>query len=60
MTRFKDLARVQAAIKHNNESEPRWALNYCKMRLSIAARKEHIKHCKKIEKEVLQALQNSN
>jgi hypothetical protein len=32
MTRFKELARIQDAIKHRNESELRWAVEYCQMR----------------------------
>jgi len=28
------LARIQSAIKHRNESELRWAVEYCRMRLA--------------------------
>lgn len=31
MTRFKELARIQAAIKHRNESELRWPAGYCQI-----------------------------
>jgi hypothetical protein len=57
MTRFKELARIEAAIKDRNESDLRWALDYCKMRLSIASRKEHLKYWQQVEKDVLQALE---
>ena len=60
MTRFKELARIEAAIKYRNEADLRWALGYCKMRLSIAARKEHVKYWKQVEKKVIRALENSN
>ena len=36
MTRFKELARIQAAIKHKNELELRWAAEYCQMRPILA------------------------
>jgi hypothetical protein len=57
MTRFKELARIEAAIEHKDEVDLRWALDYCKMRLSISAHKEILKHWKKIEKDVIQALE---
>jgi len=56
MTRFKELARIQAAIKHRNEAELRWAVEYCQMRLRIATRKDHTKHWRNIEREVTDAL----
>jgi iron uptake system EfeUOB component EfeO/EfeM len=56
MTRFKELARIQAAIKHRNESELQWAVEYCQMRLRIATRKDHTKHWRSIEREVKDAL----
>jgi hypothetical protein len=59
MTRFNELARIEAAIEHHNEGDLRWALGYCKMRLSISVRKEHIKYWKQIENNVIQALENS-
>jgi hypothetical protein len=58
MTRFRELARIEAALENRNVTDLRWALGSCKMRLSIAARKEHIKHWKRIEKKVIQALEN--
>jgi hypothetical protein len=58
MTRFKELARIEAAIEYRHVADLRWALGYCKMRLSIAARKEHIKYWKRFEKKVIQALGN--
>jgi hypothetical protein len=58
MTRFKELSRIEAAIENRNVADLRWALGYCKMRLSIAARKEHMKHWKRVENKVIQALGN--
>jgi hypothetical protein len=58
MTRFKELARIEAAIEKRNETDLQWALGYCKMRLSIAARKEQKKHWKQIEEKVIHALEN--
>jgi hypothetical protein len=56
MTRFKELSRIQAAIKHRNESELQWAAEYCQMRLRTAARKEHSKYWHGIQREVEDAL----
>jgi hypothetical protein len=56
MTRFKELARIEAAIAHHNKSELHWALGYCKMRLGIAPRRDHQKHWHKLERRVRAAL----
>jgi len=60
MTRFKELARIEAAIKQGNDADLRWALDYCKMRLSIATRREHLMHWKQVEKDVTQALERTS
>ena len=56
MTRFKELARIRAAIKNNDEAELRWAVGYCRMRLQIAVRKDHVKYFEKLERETTSAL----
>jgi hypothetical protein len=56
MTRFKEQRRIETAILHKNEAELQWALNYCKMRLQIAALKHHEAHWRRIEKRVRAAL----
>ena len=56
MTRFKELQRIEAAIEHQNKADLQWALGYCKIRLSIAPRKDHQKHWSKIERKIRQAL----
>jgi len=58
MTRFKELARIQAAIKHRNKPELEWAAGYCQMRVQLAARKEHAKHWRGIQREVTDALRS--
>jgi hypothetical protein len=60
VTRFKELQRIEAAIKHKNAADLRWALDYCKMRLGIATRKEHVKQWQLIQKRVRQVLDDSN
>jgi hypothetical protein len=59
MTRFKELARIEAAIQQWNEPDLKWALGYSKMRLSISASKEHINHWKQVGKKVIRALEDS-
>jgi hypothetical protein len=56
VTRFKELQRIEIAIKHKNTTELQWALDYCRMRLGIAARKEHVKHWQQLEKRIIRAL----
>lgn len=56
MTRFKELRRIQAALEDTNESELRWAQSYCRMRVSIAARKEHTTYWRGMERKVADAL----
>lgn len=56
MTRFKELQRIETAIKHRNQSELEWALSYCKMRWGIASRKDHRKHWHKLQNQVKAAL----
>lgn len=59
MTRLKELRRIENAIENQNATELHWALGYCKMRLSISARQEHIKYWEQIETKVIQALETS-
>lgn len=47
MTRFKEQKRINEAINHKNNDELLWALEYCKMRLSLSKMKEHKKHWQK-------------
>jgi hypothetical protein len=48
MTRFKELRRIELAIKNKDNKELLWALSYCKMRLKLATMKQHIKHWQKL------------
>jgi len=57
MTRFKELARIEAAIKHRDESDLRWALEYCRMRVSNCTRKHGVQRRKQIERRVMAALE---
>ena len=36
MTKFKELKRIERAIEHENQTELRWALDYCTMRVKTA------------------------
>ena len=60
MTRFKELARIQAAIRVRNESELRWAVEYCRMRVYIAGGKDEAKYWHGIEREVTNMLGSSS
>ncbi|NRR93558.1 hypothetical protein HSX10_18450 [Winogradskyella undariae] len=49
MTRFKELKRIELAIKNKDEKEIVWALDYCNSRLQIAKMKSQIKHWTKLK-----------
>ncbi len=44
MSRFKELRRIESAIKNNDKAQLEWATSYCKMRIGIAVRKDHQKY----------------
>jgi hypothetical protein len=56
MTRFKELARIEAAIENGDLDELRWAAAYCTMRLSILSRKEHIAYWESVRRKVASAI----
>lgn len=56
MTRFKEGRRIEAAVNSRNGDELKWALSYCRMRLSIAVRKDHRKHWLQLAEKVTRAL----
>jgi hypothetical protein len=62
MSRFKELRRIQRAIRHRNLAELQWALSYCQMRLKSATMKHHERDWRRTEKsilDVLELIQNS-
>jgi hypothetical protein len=56
MTRFKELGRIQAAIRHRNEPDLRWAEDYCRMRVRTATLNSHKNYWKGIQWDVARAL----
>ena len=56
MSRFKELNRIEEAIKHKNISELHWAQSYSQMRVGTAEMKEHVKHWKNINARVNEAI----
>ena len=56
MSRFKELNRINAAIKLENKDELLWALEYFHMRLSIDKMKVHKKHWNKLIKSINETL----
>lgn len=59
MTRFKEKRRIDKAIEHKNIEELKWALNYCRSRLSIAPLESHVKRWKKQIKLIEAAISNT-
>ena len=56
MTRFTELRRIQASIQHRNESELRWADDYCRMRVKTAILNKHKSYWKGVQRDVDRAL----
>jgi hypothetical protein len=56
VTRFKELARIEAALKHRDAAELRWALGYCEMRLRLARAKVGQDYWRKLALQVRAAL----
>jgi hypothetical protein len=56
MTRFKELRRIEAAIEQRNQTELRWAADYCRMRIRIAPTKRAAEHWRQLEKRVVSAV----
>ena len=60
MSRFKELKRIEAAIKNSDKSDLSWAASYCEMRIKTATRKDHQKYWYGIQQDVRKALASSN
>jgi hypothetical protein len=56
MTRFNELRRIEKAIEHKDPSELRWAEWYCRMRIQVAVRKDHVRHWRELGGKVETAL----
>jgi hypothetical protein len=56
MTRFKELRRIERAIKNRDPTELRWAAEYCRWRLSFSTTKQGDAYWRRIEKRVVAAL----
>jgi hypothetical protein len=64
MSRFKDLRRIEDAMKYKNEAELRWALDYCSMRRGLAEKvytmRKQEKYWRQMESKVRIVIENSN
>lgn len=56
MSRFKEMRRIDDAIKHKNKEELSWALNYTKMRFQSAVMKHHEKHWRKLIRQIQEVI----
>jgi hypothetical protein len=59
MSRFKELKRIEAAIKNSDKADLGWAESYCAMRIQIATRKDHQKYWREIQQNVRKAAAES-
>ena len=56
MSRFSEVARIEAAIKNKNVKELEWSLWYCQMRQRLpSALKAHVKYWGEMEDKVREA-----
>ena len=62
MTRFKELGRIEDAIKKGNQAELRWALDYCQTRAKTANQvytmRKQAKYWSQMERKVKAALES--
>jgi hypothetical protein len=56
MTRFKELRRIQRAMRNGDTVDLRWALLYCRGRLKISTDKRSAKHWSELSAKVQEAL----
>ena len=56
MTRFKELKRIEQAIKNADKTELVWADSYCAMRIKVATIERGKNHWRKIQKSVRNVL----
>ena len=53
MSRFSEVARIEAAIKNKNAKELEWSIWYCQMRQRLpSALKAHVKYWREMEDKV--------
>jgi hypothetical protein len=60
VTRFKELKRIEDAIKNADKTDLVWADSYCAMRIKIATIESGKSYWRKIQKDVRNALADSN
>ena len=60
MTRFKELKRIERAIKNEDKTDLVWADSYCAMRIEVAIIERGKNYWRKIQKSVRDALANSD
>ena len=60
MSRFKELRRIEAAIKNRDAKDLKWAEGYCQLRVSYALRKDHSKYWQKLLNRVRLATEASS
>lgn len=60
MTRFKELKRIENAIKNADKTDLVWADSYCATRIKIATIESGKNYWRKVQKSVRNVLANSN
>jgi hypothetical protein len=56
MTRFKELARIERAMRDGHAADLRWAQSYCRSRIEIATDKRSAKYWSELSAKVQEAL----
>jgi predicted GIY-YIG superfamily endonuclease len=60
MTRFKELQRIENAIKYRDVRDLEWEVKYREMKIPIATMEQHVKHWTKLLKKVQMILDQLN
>jgi hypothetical protein len=60
MSRFKEGRRIAAAIESKDRKELGWAQQYCRSRLALAVRKDHMQHWQTLLRRISEAGETDN
>ena len=52
ITEFEELERIESAIENKTKLELQWAIEYCRMKVQKATRKDHLKYWQRLGQSV--------
>ena len=52
ITELEELERIESAIENKTKPELQWAIEYCRMKVQKATRKDHLKYWQRLGQSV--------